>query len=185
MHTENQVQLYLANLETIQEFGQQVGRIIQPDTVLALTGEIGSGKTTLVKAIAQGLKVEEVVTSPTFVMMNEYHSGRLPLYHIDFYRLMDEPDQSTSLNLLVCQLAEVINSKALIIIEWAEIFLNGYSKDLRSLFASGYLSLNLTADRSNNQARLVTISALSGSEKNKTVSFLFEKICELSKEILV
>ena len=185
MHCRNQVKLYLANLESTQEFGQRLGRTIQPDTVLALTGEIGSGKTTLVKAIAKGLSVEEVVTSPTFVLMNEYHTGRLPLYHVDLYRLMDEPDQSTSLNLLTAQLAEVLNSKAVVIIEWAEIFLNRYSQDLNRLCANGYLSLNLTADISNNQARLVTMSAQNGNEKNKTTSFLFENICQLSKDILV
>jgi tRNA threonylcarbamoyladenosine biosynthesis protein TsaE len=71
----------------LKEYGQQLGSRLKAGAVIALTGELGVGKTTLAKAIALGLGVEELVTSPTFTLINEYTSGRLPLYHFDVYRL--------------------------------------------------------------------------------------------------
>jgi tRNA threonylcarbamoyladenosine biosynthesis protein TsaE len=60
-----------------------------PGTVVALCGDLGTGKTTLTKAIAEGLGVTETVTSPTFAIIKEYTSGRLPFYHFDVYRIGD------------------------------------------------------------------------------------------------
>jgi tRNA threonylcarbamoyladenosine biosynthesis protein TsaE len=68
-------------------FGRELAERACPGTVIALIGELGTGKTTLTKAIAEGLGVTETVTSPTFTMIKEYGSGRLPLYHFDVYRV--------------------------------------------------------------------------------------------------
>lgn len=68
--------------------GRQIGAFLLPDDVVGLSGPLGAGKTTLVQGIAEGLEVKDYVTSPTFVIINEYQ-GRLPFYHIDLYRLED------------------------------------------------------------------------------------------------
>lgn len=69
------------------EFGKGLGKTLERGDVLALVGELGTGKTTLTKAIATGLDISETVTSPTFTIVKEYNSGRLPLFHFDVYRL--------------------------------------------------------------------------------------------------
>ncbi|MDX9916494.1 MAG: tRNA (adenosine(37)-N6)-threonylcarbamoyltransferase complex ATPase subunit type 1 TsaE [Gudongella sp.] len=73
--------------ETI-EFGIRLGKLLQPSDFVCLNGDLGAGKTTLSKAIGQGLGVEDYITSPTFTLMNSY-DGRLPMYHFDVYRLDD------------------------------------------------------------------------------------------------
>ena len=70
-----------------REFGIKLAGEIKAGDVIALVGELGTGKTTLTKYIAEGLSVSEDVTSPTFTLINEYKSGKLPLYHFDAYRL--------------------------------------------------------------------------------------------------
>jgi tRNA threonylcarbamoyladenosine biosynthesis protein TsaE len=73
--------------EGLRAFGRELAEDLGPGAVVALTGGLGAGKTTLAKAIAEGLGVTDVVTSPTFTLINEYSGGRLPLYHFDVYRL--------------------------------------------------------------------------------------------------
>ena len=72
--------------------GEQWGRAAQPGWLIGLTGELGAGKTQLVKGIARGLGVRERILSPTFALVHSYASGRLPLFHLDLYRL-DTPAQ--------------------------------------------------------------------------------------------
>ena len=75
--------------ETLQQAGARLGSLLQPGDGVALMGPLGAGKTTLVQGIAAGLGVRGEVVSPTFALMNVYE-GRLPLYHLDVYRLADE-----------------------------------------------------------------------------------------------
>lgn len=72
--------------ETIA-FGQEIGASLKKGNVVALTGDLGAGKTCLTKGIALGLGIHEAITSPTFTIIHEYGGGRLPLYHFDVYRL--------------------------------------------------------------------------------------------------
>ncbi|WP_448380169.1 tRNA (adenosine(37)-N6)-threonylcarbamoyltransferase complex ATPase subunit type 1 TsaE [Gloeomargarita sp.] len=67
--------------------GQALAAILPPGATLLLQGDLGSGKTTLVQGIALGLGIMEPVTSPTFTLVQEYPEGRIPLYHLDLYRL--------------------------------------------------------------------------------------------------
>ncbi|MDR2487622.1 MAG: tRNA (adenosine(37)-N6)-threonylcarbamoyltransferase complex ATPase subunit type 1 TsaE [Clostridiales Family XIII bacterium] len=76
-------------LKQLMEYGEALGRTLAPGDVVALTGDLGAGKTTLTRAIAAGLCVTDEVTSPTFALIHEYGGGRLPLYHFDVYRLGD------------------------------------------------------------------------------------------------
>ena len=81
--------LSIRNEEETRAFGHQLADRLEPGSVVALIGDLGTGKTTLSKYIAEGLGITEVVTSPTFTIVQEYHSGRLPLYHFDVYRIGD------------------------------------------------------------------------------------------------
>lgn len=83
------MKLTLKSEQETEKYGIELGRKVKPGTVIALTGDLGAGKTTLTKAIAKGLGVTETVTSPTFTVVKEYRSGRLPLYHFDVYRIGD------------------------------------------------------------------------------------------------
>ena len=75
------------NEKQLKEYGKRLSESLKAGAVIALYGDLGTGKTTLAQAIAAGLGVTEHVTSPTFTLINEYRSGRLPLYHFDVYRL--------------------------------------------------------------------------------------------------
>src|SRR5947209_496953 len=80
--------LDLPDLAATEALGHRLGALLFPGSVIALIGTLGAGKTHLVRAIAEGLGVPDrrLVTSPTFVLIQEYH-GRLPIYHFDAYRL--------------------------------------------------------------------------------------------------
>ncbi len=67
--------------------GQELGRTLQPGEVLGLIGDLGAGKTQFAKGVALGLGIAERIASPTFALVNEYRTGRLPCYHLDLYRL--------------------------------------------------------------------------------------------------
>lgn len=78
------------NIHATRQMGQQLGRALAAGSVLLLEGDLGSGKTTLVQAIGEGLEIPDPIDSPTFTLVNEYFGGRLPLYHMDLYRLQPE-----------------------------------------------------------------------------------------------
>lgn len=77
------------SMEETRELGRQMGTAAGPGDVLTLSGDLGVGKTVFTKGFALGIGVTEAVSSPTFTIVQEYHSGRLPLYHFDVYRIGD------------------------------------------------------------------------------------------------
>ena len=79
--------LNLPNLQATHDLGVRLGKRLNPGTVLLLTGDLGTGKTSLVQGIGVGLGIVETLESPTFTLLNEYYDGRVPLYHLDLYRL--------------------------------------------------------------------------------------------------
>ena len=78
--------------EETEAVGQALGKCLQPGTVVAYTGDLGAGKTAFTRGLARGLGATEQVTSPTYTIVNEYLTGRLPLFHFDMYRLRGEDD---------------------------------------------------------------------------------------------
>jgi len=72
--------------------GAALGKILQPGTILAYRGDLGAGKTAFTRGLAKGLGCGDIVTSPTYTIVNEYLSGRLPLFHFDMYRLRSSDD---------------------------------------------------------------------------------------------
>ena len=95
--------------------GEQWGREARAGWVVGLTGDLGAGKTQLVKGLARGLGIESVVRSPTFALVNEYPGGRLPLAHLDLYRL------ETPAQIIGAGLEDYFNhSTGITVIEWCE-----------------------------------------------------------------
>ena len=79
------------NLEDTKELAKKFAKLVEDKgCFVSLYGEIGAGKTAFVKEVAKEIGIEEKVTSPTFVILNEYHGGKLPMYHFDLYRLENE-----------------------------------------------------------------------------------------------
>ncbi len=97
-----------------EALGETWGRAAERGLVIALTGDLGAGKTQLVKGLARGLGSAARVHSPTFTLVNEHLDGRLPLYHLDLYRL-ETPGQITSAGL-----EEFLRPDGVTVIEWAE-----------------------------------------------------------------
>jgi len=108
-----QISIYLKDLDETRFFGCELGKLALPGDVICLNGDLGAGKTTLTQAIAQGLQVpdSEYVTSPSFAVLHQY-PGRIPLYHMDFYRLHDASE------ILDLGLDEYFSLPGLTVIEW-------------------------------------------------------------------
>ena len=81
------MEFIINNEKETRDYGHKLAEELKPGQVVALIGELGTGKTTLTKAIAEGLNISEPISSPTFSIIKEYKTGRLPLYHFDVYRL--------------------------------------------------------------------------------------------------
>ncbi len=105
----------IKNEEDTRAFGCDLAKSLKPGDVIAMIGDLGTGKTTLTKYIAAGLGIEETVTSPTFTVVQEYKSGRLPLYHFDVYRVND-PDE-----LFEIGFEEYLYSDGAVIVEWGDL----------------------------------------------------------------
>jgi len=99
--------------EQTLKLGEIIGKSLKPGSIIALTGELGAGKSVLVKGIAKGLDVQEEPNSPTFVIMNRYE-GRLPLFHFDLYRVADEDE------LIAMGYEELFFGKGVAAVEWAD-----------------------------------------------------------------
>jgi len=109
------MKLLSRNPQETQALGRILGDLCEPGDVIALTGELGAGKTCLTKGIATGLGVSErySVTSPTFTLVNEY-PGRFDLYHLDLYRLAGPDD------LIDLGYEEYCYGRGITVVEWAE-----------------------------------------------------------------
>ena len=81
-----------ASPEETERLGERLGRLAQPGTVIAYTGDLGAGKTAFTSGLARGLGSTERITSPTFTIVDEHLEGRLPLFHFDLYRLSSADD---------------------------------------------------------------------------------------------
>ncbi len=112
---KHQLQITTRSILETQYLSQKLGELINQPLVIALSGDLGSGKTAFVQGLAKGLEVPDgyYITSPTFTLINEY-PGRYPLVHMDLYRLENISD------LADIGLDEVLHGQAVIAIEWAD-----------------------------------------------------------------
>ena len=116
-------QITLKTLDETKQFGKELADSLKPGANIALIGDLGAGKTTLTKAIAAGLGVSEVLTSPTFTIVCEYDSGRLPLYHFDVYRVHDSEE------LFEIGFEDYLHRGGVCLIEWANLLEEGMLPD--------------------------------------------------------
>ncbi len=127
------------SVEETRHIGQIIGEMAEAGTLIALKGDLGSGKTVMVQGLARGLEVPDryYVTSPSYTLVNEY-PGRLPLFHLDLYRLSDVDFDDIGLN-------DILDTNsAVVAIEWAERL----SPD--SLFGCLTLQMEITGDNTRN-----------------------------------
>ena len=127
--TCKQIQIITESLEETQALGRKIGVLLEAGTVVALTGDLGSGKTVFVQGLARGLDVpnEYYITSPTYTLVNEY-PGRYTLFHIDLYRI------ENSVDLEDIGIDEIIDGKGVVAVEWAD--------KLQKDFLSEYIALH-------------------------------------------
>jgi tRNA threonylcarbamoyladenosine biosynthesis protein TsaE len=111
------IALSLPDANATRKLGNLLGQTLPAGTVLLLEGNLGSGKTTLVQGIGEGLGITEAIASPTFTLVNEYLEGRIPLYHLDLYRL--QPSEVAALY-LESYWDGLENPLGIVAIEWAE-----------------------------------------------------------------
>ena len=104
--------MFSHNEEELIQWGQRLGTLLQAGDVLVLTGDLGAGKTTFTKGLALGLGISQMIKSPTYTIVREYE-GRLPLYHLDVYRIGDDPDS--------IDLDDFLFGEGVTVIEWGEL----------------------------------------------------------------
>lgn len=119
--------------------GQELGTLLSKGDVLLLNGDLGAGKTTFTKGIALGLGIRRPIKSPTFTLIREYPEGRLPLYHMDMYRLEEGGSDELGLE-------EYFEGNGVVIVEWSTF--------IQAELPETYLKIEIQKDPENDELRL-------------------------------
>jgi len=106
-------------------FAEKLGRLLQPGDVITLEGDLGAGKTTFTKGLAKGLDIKKTVNSPTFTIIKEYH-GRMPLYHMDVYRVADSLED--------LGFDEYFEGDGVTVVEWAHLIEEQLPSEMLTVF---------------------------------------------------
>ena len=146
-----QVQIITNSHDETLALGEKIGKYLDPGTVLALSGDLGSGKTIFVQGLAKGLDVPDdyYITSPTYTLINEY-PGRYRLFHVDLYRIENYADFDD------IGLYEILRSDGVVAIEWAD--------KLPKNFLPEYLAIHI--DILNDESRKISMYAYGLREEN-------------------
>ena len=110
--------MFVENLKETLNLGEKLSRKLNPLAIVLLKGPIGAGKTSFVKGIAKGLSIAEDITSPTFALSHHYISGKIPLIHLDLYRL---ENIWSARDLFFSEEEEALQRQAILVIEWPEL----------------------------------------------------------------
>ena len=110
--------MFVENLNGTLNLGKKLSQKLNPQSIVLLKGPIGAGKTSFVQGIAQGLSISEEITSPTFALSHHYNSGKIPLIHLDLYRL---DNVSSAKEVFFSEEEEAIQKQAILVIEWPEL----------------------------------------------------------------
>jgi len=131
-----------------EQLGSDIAGKLRPGTVLAFTGDLGAGKTTFVRGLAAGLGILGPVTSPTYTIVNEYETGRIPLIHFDMYRL------GSSDELFEIGWEDYLLQGAIIAVEWSENVADIFGPD----------TVTIRMEKVGEQSRRIAITGLAGEE---------------------
>ena len=110
--------MFVGNLKETLDLGRKLSQKLNPHSIVLLQGPIGAGKTSFVQGIAKGLSISEDITSPTFALSHHYSSGKIPLIHLDLYRL---ENLSSAKEVFFSEEEEALQMKAILVIEWPEL----------------------------------------------------------------
>jgi tRNA threonylcarbamoyladenosine biosynthesis protein TsaE len=124
----------------MEALGRKIGETCVPGTVISLRGSLGAGKTVFAKGVARSLGIQEAIVSPTFTLVQEY-DGRIPMYHMDLYRITSEEDFQ------MIGGEDMLYSDGVCLIEWSEI--------INSMLPTGTLFVQITVN--DDQSRTVTL----------------------------
>ncbi|WP_125715045.1 tRNA (adenosine(37)-N6)-threonylcarbamoyltransferase complex ATPase subunit type 1 TsaE [Companilactobacillus kedongensis] len=122
-------QLETHSYEETEALGQKLSKYLKVGDVILMNGDLGVGKTTLTRGLARGLDIKKNVKSPTFTLIREYQDGRIPLYHMDAYRLESSPDEDLGFD-------EYFNGDGITIVEWPQFIKDEVPEE--------HMSINIT-----------------------------------------
>ena len=110
--------MFVENLTETLILGEKFSQRLKPQSIVLLQGPIGAGKTSFVQGIAKGLSISEDITSPTFALSHHYNSGKIPLIHLDLYRI---ENIASAKEIFFSEEEEAIQNQAILVIEWPEL----------------------------------------------------------------
>ncbi len=139
MNSMNQYIVRTNHAEETLQFSKELAQKLQPGDVITLEGDLGAGKTTFTKGLAMGLDINKNVSSPTFTIIKEYN-GRLPLYHMDVYRL-EGSDEDLGFD-------EYFEGQGVTVVEWAHLIEDQLPEEL--------LQINITHGEENSRNLTIT-----------------------------
>ena len=159
---KNTATLKLTTLDETSSLGQSLGRVAESGDVIALFGDLGAGKTTLTQFIGQGLQVPDscYITSPTFSLLHEY-PGRIPLFHMDLYRLSGEDD------VIDLGFEDYLYGDGLVVIEWPD--------RLGALMPDNRLAIELTMTSESSRTAVFTAYGKKWVDKLAEIMFFSTK----------
>lgn len=147
------------SVEETQKIAEKLGRLVEPNMILLLDGDLGAGKTTFAKGLAVGLGITRNVKSPTFPIVREYREGRLPLFHMDVYRLEGMGGADLGLD-------EYFNSDGVSVVEWSEFIQDELPDDS--------LRITLLKDEDDDNRRVIKLDSY-GSQYTQMLEQLTKK----------
>lgn len=158
------MKLEINSSEDMQRLGASLARTAKPHDLLLLNGDLGAGKTTMTQGLGRELGIRRPVKSPTFTIVREYREAKLPLFHMDFYRLENDDLSSIDLN-------GYLSEPGLVVIEWPQLVMNDLPDE--------YLQLTITrVDNSWNSTKRVVEFQSKGPRNEEWVK---EAIAEYQK----
>ena len=137
------MEIVINNLEETENIAKIIGQNATAGDVIILTGDLGAGKTTMTKGIALGLGIDQMIKSPTYTIIREYRNGRLPLYHMDVYRIESGADD--------LGLEEYFEGDGLSVVEWGKL--------LGEFMPEDYLDITIDKDPKDLEKRRLLIQA--------------------------
>lgn len=142
-----------------QSVAKQLANLLFPGATILLDGDLGAGKTTFTKGLAEGLEIKRPIKSPTFTIIREYPEGKIPLYHMDAYRLEESPDENLGLS-------EYFDGQGISVVEWSQFIEEDLPDDV--------LRIKIDKDENDDNKRLITFEP-TGQRYENVVSLLEEK----------